>query len=265
MEAVGDAASALMEDKALCDPAPPTVEMIEDESARAAFKAAQKGLRQLDGPRSPLPETQRDPQTDRFEANRSTRQFASTPVRFTQLADMLSALMQNPTPGRPRFQYASAGGLYPVQTYVFIKDGQIDGIAAGSYYLHPSERSLIGLDTEIVLDGDSYDYFVNRPTFDAAAFAVFFIADMSAITPIYGPASRDMVLLETGQMAQHLTNRAGEVGLGLCGIGALEKDILGNLFNLGPFHQPIYSMLGGIPASAPLPAPINDETEEIEI
>ncbi|WP_254796857.1 SagB/ThcOx family dehydrogenase [Sulfitobacter albidus] len=180
---------------------------------------------------------------------------------------MLSALMQNPAPDGPRFQYASAGGLYPVQTYLYVKQGRIDGIAPGSYYLHPRERTLIRLDSDATLDGDSYDYFVNRPTYERAAFAVFFVADMSAITPIYGAASRDMVLLETGQMAQHLTSRAGEVGLGLCGIGNLEKNRVADLFDLGAAHQLIYSMLGGVAPGPMAPASdaYNDDTEEFDI
>ncbi|MEP5761236.1 MAG: amino acid adenylation domain-containing protein [Litoreibacter sp.] len=245
------------------DPALP--DFIEDAAARTAFKAAQKGLRQLDGQRSPLSNSERVSALDRYEANRSTRQFVQKPIEMAQFSDLLSCLLQNTAEDRPRFQFASAGGLYPVQTYIYVKHGQINGIAPGGYYLHPKERTLIKVETGIVLDGDCYDYFVNRPTFEAAAFAVFFIADLSAISPIYGDASHNMVLLETGQMAQHLTNRAGEVGLGLCGIGTLEKDILSDLFDLSPAHQLIYSMLGGIPETQSVPHALDDETEEFEI
>lgn len=43
-----------------------------------------------------------------------------------------------------------------------------------------------------------------------------------------------------------LTMTAVEQGLGLCGMGSLEEQQLSALFDLGPNHQLIYSMVGGL-------------------
>jgi hypothetical protein len=53
-------------------------------------------------------------------------------------------------------------------------------------------------------------------------------------------------------MAQLLTMAAPEQGVGLCGIGSVERDELGPLLDLGPTHRLIYSMVGGLrPGAAP--------------
>jgi SagB-type dehydrogenase family enzyme len=175
--------------------------------------------------------------------------------------------MQNQSPDRPRFQFASAGGLYPVQTYLSVKPDRVAGIPAGCYYLDPKGQHLVQVGDGTHLTAEAYDYFVNRPTFDSAAFAVFLILDRAATEPVYGPRARDMALIEAGQIAQHLTNRAGEIGLGLCGIGDLEAAALTRLFGLGPHHGLLYSMLGGIPDNDTQAAPpdLTTDTEEFEI
>ncbi|MGJ8628724.1 MAG: amino acid adenylation domain-containing protein [Sulfitobacter sp.] len=247
-------------------PATDKIETLENDSARAAFKSAEKGRRRFDGDVTRIPLTRNHvppSEPDRFEANRSVRQFAPSPIDAAQFATVLTCLMQNENKDRPRFQFSSAGGLYPVQTYLSVKPGRITGVPAGCYYLDPKAGCLVAVGDGTQLTADAYDYFVNRPTFDGAAFAVFFVMDRAAIEPVYGERSRDMALIEAGQMAQHLTNQAGEIGLGLCGIGDLDADVLNRLFGLGPHHALVYSMLGGRPETrAPIP-PI--ETEEFVI
>lgn len=82
---------------------------------------------------------------------------------------------------------------------------------------------------------------------------------------MYGESSRNMALIETGQMAQHLTNKAGELGLGLCGIGEIASETLCSLFDLSPQHSLTYSMVGGIPANQVEAIQSSVEVEEFEI
>jgi len=241
--------------------------VLENAEDRANFKAAQKGRRRFDNnaKRLPLDIAASSDSLDRFEANRSAREFLDTCISKSQFSQLLSCLMQNTNEGRPRFQYASAGGLYPVQTYVFVKAERIETMAEGCYYFDPSDRTLVSVGDGRSLSSDAYDYFVNRPTFESAAFAVFFVCDEAAIKPMYGESSRNMALIETGQIAQHLTNKAGELGLGLCGIGDIASETLCTLFDLSPQHSLTYSMVGGIPASHVESIQSSVKVEEFEI
>lgn len=144
-----------------------------------------------------------------------------------------------------KYQFPSAGGLYPIQAYLYVKPGRVLGVPGGAYYYDPRQHQLLALKSA-VLDPDTYHYFVNRPVYENAAFSLFFIADMAAIRPLYGERSRDFCLIESGAMAQLLTMTAVEQGLGLCGVGSIEEQQLPGLFDLGPSHQLIYSMVGGL-------------------
>ncbi|WP_246771741.1 amino acid adenylation domain-containing protein, partial [Pseudomonas syringae] len=222
-------------------------EVIEDPQQRARFKADQRGRRTFTSEVAALNLARPDDPAfaRRFSDYRSVRQFAEGPVPTEAFAGLLASLAQGQLHGEVKYQFPSAGGLYPIQCYLYVKPQRVTGVAAGAYYYDPVEHRLLMLDSE-PLDPDTYDYFVNRPVYENAAFSLFFIADMAAIRPLYGERSRDFCHIEAGGMAQLLSMTAVEQGLGLCGMGSLEEQQLSALFDLGPNHQLIYSMVGGL-------------------
>ncbi|RMM89311.1 Non-ribosomal peptide synthetase [Pseudomonas savastanoi pv. glycinea] len=222
-------------------------QVIEDPQQRARFKADQRGRRNFTAqvPGLDLARPDDPALVRRFSDYRSVRQFAAQPIPTEAFAGLLASLAQGQLDGEIKYQFPSAGGLYPIQSYLYVKPQRVIGVAAGAYYYDPVQHRLLRLDID-VLDPDTYDYFVNRPVFENAAFSLFFIADMAAIRPLYGERSRDFCHIEAGGMAQLLTMTAVEQGLGLCGMGSLEEQQLSALFDLGPNHQLIYSMVGGL-------------------
>jgi len=257
----------------------PTVvdDVIEDPQQRAQFKADQRGrrtfARALPAVTLSLPQ---DPAfTQRFSAYRSVRQYAPQAIETRAFAELLAALAQGQLDGEVKYQFPSAGGLYPIQAYLYVKPQRVLGVPGGAYYYDPRQHQLLALDSG-ELDPDTYDYFVNRPVYENAAFSLFFIADMAAIRPLYGERSHDFCHIEAGAMAQLLSMTAAEHDLGLCGTGVIEEQQLPTLFDLGPSHRLIYSMVGGLRSAdpqraAPLeafapPAPDDDsDMEEIEV
>jgi SagB-type dehydrogenase family enzyme len=221
---------------------------IEDPGAREAFKARRLGRRVLPaaGPAVALPLPADDAFARRFSEYRSVRRFRQDAVEVRLLADLLACLSQGSLDGAPKYQFPSAGGLYPVQTYLYVKPDRVQGMAAGAYYYDPGGHRLVPTGRGRSLDADAYDYFVNRPTFEGAAFALFFVAELAAIQPMYGEKSLDFCHIEAGAMAQLLTAAAAELGLGLCGIGSVDPGQVAPLLELGPTHRAIYSMVGGL-------------------
>ncbi|WP_122358917.1 non-ribosomal peptide synthetase [Pseudomonas ficuserectae] len=222
-------------------------QVIEDPQQRARFKADQRRRRTFTAqvPALDLARPDDPALVRRFSDYRSVRQFAAQPIPTEAFAGLLASLAQGQLDGEIKYQFPSAGGLYPIQSYLYVKPQRVTGVAAGAYYYDPIQHRLLRLDSD-VLDPDTYDYFVNRPVFENAAFSLFFIANMAAIRPLYGERSRDFCHIEAGGMAQLLTMTAVEQGLGLCGMGSLEEQQLSALFDLGPTHQLIYSMVGGL-------------------
>ncbi|HST47695.1 amino acid adenylation domain-containing protein [Jatrophihabitans sp.] len=222
--------------------------VVEDPQARQEFKAAGLGLRRVgsDSPTVALA-APADPAFGRHYARlRSVRQFDPEPMPLAALSGLLAWLSQRELDGRPKYLYGSAGSSYPVQTYLYLKPGRVAGVPGGAYYYDPSGHRLAALGTGRTLSPDAYDYFVNRPVFEAAAFALFLVADLAAIEPLYGSDSLGFCQVEAGAMAQLLTMAAPEQGVGLCGIGSVERDELDPLLELGPSHRLIYSMVGGL-------------------
>jgi SagB-type dehydrogenase family enzyme len=162
----------------------------------------------------------------------------------------LSCLYQIRLGGQPKYLYASAGGLYPVQTYLHIKGGRVEGLSGGTYYYHPVDHRLVVLTANAEVDASIHLPLINQPTFDEAAFSVFLVAQLSAIAPIYGNHSIRYATLEAGIIAHLLETSAPSCQIGLCQIGALDFARIRELFLLEESHVFIHSLLGGLQESA---------------
>ncbi|MEZ4630389.1 MAG: nitroreductase family protein [Deinococcales bacterium] len=91
----------------------------------------------------------------------------------------------------------------------------------------------------------AYHPIINQPIFDEAAIALYLIAELKAIAPIYGAASLKYATLEAGLMSQLLETVAPHYQLGLCQIGELDEAIIAEMLHLTPTQQVIHSLLAG--------------------
>jgi amino acid adenylation domain-containing protein len=173
----------------------------------------------------------------------SYRQFLDASLSLESFANWLSALQQQTIPNAPlpKYRYASAGSLYPVQTYLYIKPDRVAGLS-GFYYYQPANHQLIPLESAPI---DSTIYGSNQAIFEQAGFALFLIADLDAIAPIYGDSAQDFCLLEAGYMSQLLMETAPDFQIGLCPVGKLDFAPIQPYFQLGAHHLLLHSLLGG--------------------
>ncbi|WP_431886954.1 amino acid adenylation domain-containing protein, partial [Micromonospora wenchangensis] len=253
--------------KAVAAPAGQAATVVEDPAARAAFTAAGRGRRDLPpGTPAVALATPADPTYDRrYTDHRSVRRFTTDPLPAGALGRLLATLTARTVDDRAVFQYGSAGSSYAVQTYVLVKAGRVDGVPGGAYYHDPAAHRLLALGRDRTLSPDAFDYFVNRPVFEAAAFALFLVAQQAAIEPLYQEQSARFTAIEAGAMAQLLTMAAPGHGLGLCGIGALDPTDLAALFDLDPSHRLVYALLGGGRPAADDPGPATPDTITVEL
>ncbi len=119
------------------------------------------------------------------------------------------------------------------------------------------------LATGVELDPTVYSRLINRPVYHEAAFAIFLVADLDAIGPMYPDHSVPFALLEAGYMGQLLMTESTDLGLGLCPVGDLAFDRIRQLFELEERHVLVHSLLGGeVDAEAIVPergAPIDEQ------
>ncbi|MEM9212762.1 MAG: AMP-binding protein [Cyanobacteria bacterium P01_F01_bin.150] len=217
-----------------------------DTASKLEFKLQQAGVRQFSSSNATKVQLHKPAvETDVYIRRQSHRRFLDTAVGLEPFSQWLGSLMSRPLPQSPlpKYRYASAGSLYPVQAYVYVKPGRMTDLAPGYYYYHPVEHCLIQVseDSQQPVKG----YGTNQEVFDQGAFAVFLVGELDAIAPIYDDKSRDLCLLEAGYISQLLMETAPDFDLGLCPIGALEFAPFQQGFELSESHCLLHSFVGG--------------------
>jgi epothilone synthetase B len=211
--------------------------------ARAAFKQKTSAPLSEHGPTFPLT-SPTGPHLERLRARRSFRRFALEPVPASLLGAWLGALLPDPLTGRRR--YASAGDLYPVGAYLWARAGRIEGLEAGLHILDTASGSLRAVPGAPPLPRAAYHPLINRPMFDEAAFALFLVADLQAIAPVYGDRSIHFCTLEAGLMTGLLELQAASTALGVCQVGELDEVAVARALCLGPAQRVVHSLVGGL-------------------
>ena len=224
--------------------------LISDPQERRRFKESQPGLRcdlngatrvPLIGADAEIPAAGRIP----YFSRRSHRTFARRSIDLESFSGFLACLRQLMTEGGPKYRYGSAGGLYPLQTHLYVKPERVAGLQAGFWYYDPTRHHLVQLSRQQDLDRDVFDPFINGPIFAESAFAFFLVAQMNALTPMYGAHSERFAAIEAGLAAQLLETTAPDFKLGLCQVGTLRFDLIRPLLRLDESHMFVHSLLGG--------------------
>jgi amino acid adenylation domain-containing protein len=225
-----------------------------DPRQRAEFKAARHGVRRdlMSQPTTTLLRPAPEQTPGWFEQRRSWREFEARPVQLHELGSLLHGLSPRSNGDGVHYLYGSAGSAYPVQVYVHVRTGAVEGIDAGVYYYHPDDHQLVSLASRADLD-DAIHFPTNRPLARRASFTLFLVAQLRAIQPLYGEASRHLATLEAGLMAQLLETLAPHWGLGLCQVGMVNLDSVRDEFQLDADHVMLHCLVGGPLPSSPSP------------
>lgn len=172
-------------------------------------------------------------------------------LKLTTIADLLSLLRRHDNGGEPRYRYASAGGLNPVQTYLIVRESAVAGLPGGAYYHHPVENLLYRLNAgaaprlEHVLAGTA------ASVVDGVGFALFFVAELRAIEPVYQGSGGPLAALEAGYMGQLLVSRQESLGVDLLPLPAWNCAPLVQAFELQDSQQIVHCLLGGVRGAWP--------------
>jgi amino acid adenylation domain-containing protein len=221
------------------------VELLVDPVQRLEFKMRHPGLRSFsDDHKYAQLFHARAPEQQRLRS--SWRDYGQDAVPFDSLSRWLERIQAREHDGMLNYEYGSAGGLYPVQTYLAIRNGGVEGIEGGVYYYDPLGHRLVRLLAPSPVDG-TFQAAVNREMAERAAFCVFLVAEMRAIEPMYGRKARDFCLIECGAVAQSLEEEAARCGIGTCQLGGLRRQReLREHLALSDSHEILHAMVGGV-------------------
>jgi hypothetical protein len=212
---------------------------ITDPIERTNFKLARHGIRHQDEVKmsfSLIKPKLTEKLTNTYYARKSYRQFINEIIEKSMIEDVLrkcynrrnenrisrssidldilSQLLSVLTPINvsdqplPKYRYASAGSLYPVQVYVELPTS-IHKFSPGLYYHNPDRHTL-----ELV------NACVNNENNN---IHLHFIGRSSAIAPLYGKTlGTQFCILETGYMLGLLEKEAAKLGLILSKVSHIE-------------------------------------------
>lgn len=216
------------------------------------FKLEQKSVRKIESQQTCVklvsPECNKDLK-DQYLRHRSYREYEQSPIASERFGNFMASLQNIPLDESPlpKYRYPSAGSLYPVQTYLYVKPGRVEGVQGGVYYYHPTEHGLVLIANSPDIDAKVEQAYggVNADIFEQSAFALFSIGELDAIEPLYGEWAKDFCYLESGYIGQLLMNRAPDYKIGLCPIGKVELDVLRDVFEWNSSQIFVQGFLGG--------------------
>ena len=189
--------------------------------------------------------SQSEPYPAEIEERRSVRDFdRETKIPLQVFADMLSVWKQKRAGDQVYYNYASAGGLYPIDVFVYVKENRIEGLSQGLYYYSPRENALFVVDSNAVIN-ESAHFFPTKGVAGASAFSIYLIYNAEASMPKYGGRGMMYALLDAGVMVSTLNHVAEMQGIGLCSIGDMMFDRIEPYFQLNRYQMYIHSIEGG--------------------
>lgn len=203
---------------------------IQDPAERTLFKLEQRGVR-------------------RFDASFARVRLDNHPLNAFLQGLRAHSVADQPL---PKYRYASAASLYPVQVYLDVPAASASEykLEPGAYYYLAPEHSLVKLASEIAPLDDRQ-----------SSIRVSLIADLDAIEPLYGESeAKRFCILEAGYLAAVLRDSAAGIGRPLSmqwSTTAVSADSLPNrALHLGQLF------LGAAKSTPPLLQSANQNTQD---
>jgi amino acid adenylation domain-containing protein len=220
--------------------------VITNAIERLEFTLSERGRRSFDASHPRLDFAAQPTDLKSYLQRQSYRRFEGE-VNREKLQRTLSCLSLARLEGQvlPKYRYPSAGGLYPVQAYLFVKPGAVKDMDGGYYYFDPATNALVQLSDPLGTEEGLYAGYL-KPLYAAAAFSLYLVADLDAIQPMYGKVAQNFCFIEAGYMGQLLMAESANHLVGICPVGGLEEqEAFRNALKLGASHRIVHSFTGG--------------------
>lgn len=143
----------------------------------------------------------------------------------------------------------SAGGLYPAEAYVAVRD--YPDLPSGIYHYHSLRSALIPV-WEGDFSGDLRHHFLGHPAASAARCVVLFTGIYGRSAWRYKERAYRRILLDTGHAAANLLEMAEAMGLDAALLGGFYDEGLEELLFLGRKEEcPLLGVALGLPGALP--------------
>jgi SagB-type dehydrogenase family enzyme len=150
---------------------------------------------------------------------RSVRDFSRQPITFHELSQLVWAT-QGMTSRASGFDFRaspSAGGLYPIETYLVVN--RVEEISPGLYH-HDVKKAELALLKEGNFGPDLKEAGLGQEMLEEAACVFIWAAIVRRSKWKYRERAYRYIYMDAGHIAQNLYLAAGALNLGCCTVGA---------------------------------------------
>lgn len=176
---------------------------------------------------------------------KSHRVFDLEPIETEDFVKLISILRQEENSGNIRYNYSSAGGLYPIDAYLYIKNDRVKNIPGGLYYYNPVKNQLELIDNELIIDKEM-NYFSNQSIHESSAMTLFLVYNSQVNMPKYGGDGYLYALIDTGIMVDKITQVAEMLNMGLCSIGVINNKFILDKLLLNKYQVLVHTVELGL-------------------
>lgn len=173
---------------------------------------------------------------------RSYRHFNTNRMSLQTFEEWISVLRRN----GQHYNYASAGSLYPIDVYFYIKPYRIEGMEGGYYYYNPSFHTLKLLESTDKQLADFHYHPNNKEIFQTSAFTVFLVYNPKLSMPKYGGMGYYMAIIDTGIITATMSIHGEGLGIGFCSIGDVKFENVRHQFQLEEDVVLLHTIEGGL-------------------
>jgi SagB-type dehydrogenase family enzyme len=166
-----------------------------------------------------------------LEARRSRRKFSDSPLSLPELSFLLwaSGGISQVQPNREYRTAPSAGGLYPIETYIAV--GNVEGLAAGLYHWDVRDHAV-----ELLKEGDVRPEIsqaaLDQKMFERAPAVLIWSAVVNRSAWKYRDRAFRYIFLDVGHIAAQFSLAAVAIGAGSCQVGAFYDDQISELLGI---------------------------------
>lgn len=177
---------------------------------------------------------------------RSHRRFDEmSRISFDSFSKLLSVFKQLRNKDEIKYYYASAGGLYPIDIFIYVKSGRVENLNEGIYYYNPIDNCLQLVNDSVAINDNAHLFF-NKDIFKSSAFSLYMIYNADVTMPKYKSNGYFYACIDTGIMVSTLTQVAEAVNIGLCSIGEMDFRKIEKYFKLNENQIYIHSIEVGL-------------------
>jgi SagB-type dehydrogenase family enzyme len=177
---------------------------------------------------------------------RSWRRFDENKIiSFRSFSKMISVLRQTRNENEITYYYASAGGLYPIDIFIYVQKDRVEQLEQGIYYYCPITNYIYLVNEKAHIDQKAHLFF-NKDIFQSSAFSIYMFYDADVSMPKYSGNAYFYACIDIGIMVSTLNQVAETVDIGMCSIGEMDFEEVRSNFRLNSNHIHMHTIEAGV-------------------